>query len=144
MPLGVIKMLRIGFTGTRHGMSVVQKEEFKKLVDSKDFQEFHHGMCEGSDEQAHHMIDEDTRKIKIIGHPPVFTGSLVSVPCNILMKPDTYLKRNRNIVDASDVLIATPDTKERMRSGTWSTVRYARKKEKRIYIIHKNGRVTIE
>jgi len=137
-------MLKIGFTGTRHGMSDLQKEEFKKLIIAKKFQEFHHGICDGSDEQAHHIIEKNKQKIKIVGHPPKFKGSLSSVSCNILMKPDSYLIRNHNIVNATDILIATPDTKEKTRSGTWSTIRYARKKHKRIYIIHKNGRVTIE
>ncbi len=137
-------MLRIGFTGTRHGMTDDQKKEFEKLVTSKEFEEFHHGMCEGADEQAHHIMEDENPDVKIIGHPPKFTGSKVNVPCHILMKPDDYLARNHNIVDATDILIATPDVKEKTRSGTWSTVRYARKKGKKIYIIHKNGRVTIE
>lgn len=137
-------MLKIGFTGTRHGMSEVQKKEFKKLISAKDFQEFHHGMCEGSDEQAHLIIEEEKEKVIIFGHPPKFSGSRVNLPCHILMKVDNYLQRNQHIVDATDMLIATPDTKEKPRSGTWSTVRYARKKEKRIYVIHKNGRITIE
>jgi hypothetical protein len=137
-------MLRMGFTGTRHGMTNEQEQEFKKLIMAKDFEEFHHGMCNGSDEQAHHIVEEEKQNVKIIGHPPKFTGSLASLPCYFLMKADTYLIRNRNIVDATDILVATPDTKERPRSGTWSTVRYARKKQKKIYIIHKNGRVTVE
>ena len=41
--------------------------------------------------------------------------------------PKPYLDRNRDIVDACEVLLATPDGPERLRSGTWSTVRYARK-----------------
>lgn len=139
-------MLKIGFTGTRHGMSNVQKKELKKIVDNKDFCEFHHGRCVGSDEQAHEYIEtiKDARSIKIVGHPPKFKGSMSHCKCDYMMKADEYLKRNHNIVDHTDILIATPDTKEKLRSGTWSTIRYARKKEKRIYIIHKNGRVTIE
>lgn len=136
-------MLKIGFIGTRHGMSDVQKKEFKKLVSSKDFQEFHHGMCEGSDEQAHHMV-EDIQKVKIIGHPPKAMKTAVSVSCDKVLKVDTFARRNKDIVDSADFLIATPDAKERGGSGTWKTVRYARKKKKRIYVIHKNGRITIE
>jgi len=43
------------------------------------------------------------------------------------MPEDTYAKRNKNIVDATDYLIATPNDKERPGSGTWVTVRYARR-----------------
>ena len=137
-------MLKVGFTGTQHGMNDVQKAELEKIITSKNFDEFHHGMCVGSDKQAHDMISSSTKQIKIIGHPPKFKGSIADCSCDLLMKADEYLIRNHNIVDATDVLIATPDTKEKVRSGTWSTVRYARKQGKKIYIISKNGRITIE
>ena len=140
-------MAKIGFTGTRHGMSDKQLKEFKNIILIKEVEEFHHGMCIGSDKQAHDFIEEEKkkeRKIKIVGHPPSFKKFMVECDCDIYMKPYDYLKRNKNIVDETDMLIATPDTKERVRSGTWSTVRYARKKSKKIYVIHKNGRVTVE
>lgn len=139
-------MFKVGFTGTRHGMSDAQKEVFKKLINAKKLSEFHHGMCVGSDEQAHNFITEikDKKNIKIVGHPPRFKGSLANCKCDVLRKTDEYLVRNRNIVDQTDVLIATPDTREKVRSGTWSTVRYARRQGRKIYILHKNGRVTIE
>jgi len=135
-------MLKIGFTGTRHGMNDVQKKEFEKIVDSKEVEEFHHGMCVGSDEQAHYIIT--TKNIKTIGHPPKYKKFEAKCKCDITTKPFDYLERNKHIVDDTDILVATPDVKEKIRSGTWSTIRYARKKGKRIYIIHKNGRITIE
>ena len=137
-------MTKIGFTGTRHGMTDEQKIEFEKLIKAKDFKEFHHGMCAGSDEIAHHLIEEDKEDVNIIGHPPTWSGSVAQLSCHNVMAEDTYHRRNKDIVDSTDFLIATPDAKERVGSGTWKTVRYARKKGKRIYIIHKNGRVTIE
>lgn len=137
-------MLKIGFMGTRHGMTDEQKTEFKKLIKAKKFKEFHHGMCAGSDEIAHHLIEENKKDVNIVGHPPTWSGSVVKLTCHTILPEDTYLKRNKEIVDSTDFLIATPDAKERGGSGTWKTVRYARKKGKRIYIIHKNGRVSIE
>ncbi len=135
-------MTKIGFTGTRHGISEEQFKEFKKIIKSKQLDEFHHGMCIGSDKQAHNFVKSE--KIKVVGHPPTFKKFMAECDCDIIMKPYDYLQRNKNIVDETEILIATPDTKERVRSGTWSTVRYARKQHKKIYIIHKNGRVTIE
>jgi len=137
-------MLKIGFMGTRHGMTEVQQKEFEKFIKAKKFKEFHHGMCKGSDEIAHHLIEKDKKNVNIIGHPPTWSGSVVQLPCHKVMKEDTYHKRNKDIVDSTDCLVATPDAKERAGSGTWKTIRYARKKGKRIYIICKNGRVTIE
>ena len=47
-----------------------------------------------------------------------------------------YLERNRSIVDACNVMIATPKEMEHtLRSGTWATVRYAWQKKKNIIII---------
>ena len=139
-------MLKVGFTGTRHGMTSIQQEEFKKIIKAKEISEFHHGMCRGSDKQAHDHITEvkNDKNIRIVGHPPRFKGSLARCKCDILRKADEYLVRNRNIIDQTDILIATPDTKEKVMSGTWSTIRYARKQKRKIYIIHKNGRVSIE
>ncbi len=139
-------MIKVGFTGTRHGMSEQQKKEFAKLVNAKDFSEFHHGVCIGSDEQAHNIILQlnKAKDVKIVGHPPKFKGSIAQCDCDVNMKPFDYLERNHHIVDATDILVATPDTKEKIRSGTWSTVRYARGKKKKIYIIKQNGRVVIE
>ncbi len=140
-------MIKAGFTGTRHGMSDAQLKEFKNIIKSKEIEEFHHGMCVGSDKQAHDFVKDE--KIKIVGHPPSYKKFVADCSCDILKKPHDYLQRNKNIVNDTDILIATPDVKEKIRSGTWSTVRYARQlytryPEKKIYIIHKNGRVTIE
>jgi len=140
--IGDFNMTKIGFTGTRHGMSKEQIDAFKEIIKSKEYDEFHHGMCIGSDKQAHDIAKQE--KIKIVGHPPSYKKFMADCDCDIFMKPYDYLTRNKNIVDETDIIVATPDTKERVRSGTWSTVRYARKKHKKIYIIHKNGRTTIE
>lgn len=52
------------------------------------------------------------------------------------------LERNHRIVDACDVLIACPkDAQEQLRSGTWATVRYARKQGKRVIVITPDGTV---
>ena len=81
-------MLKIGFTGTRNGMSDVQLEEFKKLFDSKDFEEFHHGMCVGSDKQAHDFVTtiKEDKKVKIVGHPPKYKKFMADCQCDIIKK----------------------------------------------------------
>ena len=43
-----------------------------------------------------------------------------------------YLERNRNIVDNTTMLVAFPNNnKELLKSGTWSTIRYAKKRNKK-------------
>jgi len=50
------------------------------------------------------------------------------------------LTRNHDIVDCTELLIACPKSmKEELRSGTWATVRYARKLERPVIIIYPNG-----
>ena len=59
--------------------------------------------------------------------------------------PKGYLDRNHDIVDAADVLIAAPSgTTEKRRSGTWATVRYARKLGRTICVVLPDGVVRTE
>lgn len=137
----------IGFTGTRHGMKWSQKGVVEDLLRqfymSGDVTCFHHGDCIGADEEAHDFAEE--------------CGFLIeSHPCNI-PKMRAYcaaaqefpekppLDRNRDIVDACDVLIAAPaDLTEQPKGGTWYTVRYARKLGRRIWIVWPSGKVKEE
>lgn len=124
--------MRYGFTGTREGMSIRQKKQLKDLLSESETHTLSHGDCIGADADAH-SIAVKTNIFKIIIHPPTDTKCRV----NCLPRPQTqdtikaakpYLQRNRAIVDSCDVLIACPRTMdEELRSGTWSTVRYARK-----------------
>ena len=59
-------------------------------------------------------------------HPPDVGALRVFCSADEALAPLPYLTRNKQIVDASEVLVACPQSaKEEMRSGTWSTVRYA-------------------
>ena len=141
-------MRKIGFTGTRHGMTKEQKTAVESFLKENVFHELHHGDCIGSDKDAHDIVDNYRKKegkpIKIVGHPPKYGKYRARCQCDLMLPADDYLTRNHHIVDASDILIATPDTRERLHSGTWSTVRYARKKDKKIYIFDKHGNLTKE
>ena len=141
-------MRKIGFTGTRHGMTEKQKESVKNFIYSQQFNEIHHGDCIGSDKEINDIIIEYRKKnkknIKIVGHPPKYNKYRANCKCDLMLPKNDYLSRNHDIVNATDILIATPDTKEKIHSGTWSTIRYARKKDKKIYIFNKKGIMSIE
>ena len=125
-----------GFTGTRNGMTKLQKVSFKKLS-CVTISELHLGDCIGSDADAYHLFNG-----KKIGHPPTDNIKRAFLKYDEERESKPYLERNRDIVNETDTLIATPDGKEIKRSGTWATIRYARKKNKEIIIIEPNGTFT--
>jgi hypothetical protein len=64
---------------------------------------------------------------------------------HITCEPKGYLDRDHDIVDMSYLLIATPQTfDEQTRSGTWATVRYARKLRSKLLIIYPDGDIERE
>ncbi|KKK99140.1 hypothetical protein LCGC14_2635740 [marine sediment metagenome] len=134
-----------GFTGTRNGMTKKQKEAFKDIIILLEIDEFHHGDCIGADFSAHEIIKEINTNIKVIIHPPSYAKYRSFCKGNVILGQKPYLDRNKDIVDHSNLLIATPgEFKEKLRSGTWSTIRYARKKDKPIYIIMPSGKIKKE
>ena len=98
---------------------------------------FHHGDCIGSDAKAHKVADSTGCRIVI--HPPENPKSRAycSTATASVRAPKTYLQRNHDIVDSSKILIAVPKdpNREVLRSGTWATIRYARKKGVPVYML---------
>lgn len=129
--------MKFGFTGTQNGMTEAQVNSFNKFVSK--ISEFHHGDCIGSDEQAHNLIRDFNPKIKIILHPPTNSSKRAYCKADEQRERKSYLERNKEIVNEIDYLIATPSGQEVLRSGTWSTIRYAKSQSKKIFIINPNG-----
>lgn len=131
----------VGFTGTQHGMTPPQFETLQRIFNKVRLTELHHGDCVGADAEAHVMAK--TKGKKVIGHPPIKSDKRAWCECDELREPAAYLKRNRAIVDATQVLVGCPSTmKEILRSGTWSTIRYALKRSKPVYVILPDGTLT--
>lgn len=131
-------MPKIGFTGTQKGMTTEQLIAVAEyLCDNSG--EFHYGDCIGADAQAHKMANE-TKYYKIIGHPPSNPVKRAWCTCHELQLEKPYLERNKDIVLQTNILIATPsEMEERIRSGTWSTIRFARRLDKPIIIFLPDG-----
>jgi len=108
--------------------------------------EVHHGDCIGADADFHWIVRKSTDiNAMVVGHPPTKVDHRAYTECDMLFDPDDYLKRNHKIVDSTDVLLACPsNTREEHHSGTWATIRYARKTFKPIKIIWPDGSVTEE
>jgi hypothetical protein len=150
----------IGFTGSQSGMTHFQKEELKKILQMKECSEFIMGDCIGSDKQAANIAVECGVTIFTV-YPPVdirkrafFADERKNTAYNQIITPyverlvlgkpikirwmpiKPYLERNKDIVDASAIMIATPkEHKHTIRSGTWSTIRYAWKVKKTDIVI---------
>lgn len=129
----------VGFTGTRMGMTEEQKAAFTRVIPPFT-KEFHHGMCEGSDTEAHNIIRTTLTGTKIVGHPSRDKTHEVDSICCELLPPMGHLARNRAIVDSVDYMYATPPSMEELpRGGTWYTIRYAVKRQKPCFIIFPDG-----
>jgi len=133
----------VGFTGTQEGMTGQQESKLTKLLsvisDLYGRSEFHHGDCIGADAMAHTIAIR--LEYNIVVHPPINEVKRAHViNYKHIHTPKEYIARNHAIVDACDVLLATPKTiNEELRSGTWATVRYARKQRKTAIVIYPNG-----
>jgi hypothetical protein len=106
---------------------------------------FHHGDCVGADAEAHAIALE--RSLRIYLHPPDVDAKRAFCPeASFTFAPRPYLERNRAIVNACRVLIAAPSqSAEVLRSGTWATVRYARRTRRlHIYILEPLGMARAE
>jgi hypothetical protein len=125
--------MRVGFTGTRLGMSDRQREGLQELLQGLGATVLHHGDCIGADADAHHVAEG--LGVPIVIHPPTNGSCRAYCKSPTIRAPYDYLKRNHNIVDESDVLIAAPEGAEVQRSGTWATIRYARKMGKTVHIL---------
>lgn len=129
----------LGFTGTRHGMSASQMAEFVKFVEKANaedpIEEFHHGDCLGADAEAHDWIVRHLRQCQVYVHPSIH-ARLRAYRRGRVHLPAPPLERNRRIVDQCTFLVAVPNTPyEELRSGTWTTVRYASKINRPMRII---------
>ena len=131
--------MKAGFTGPRIGMTFMQKEKLAVLLSAQSYREFHHGDCVGADAEAHEMALKSG--VPVVIHPP--ENPILRAHClgaSKTLPEKDYIDRNHAIVDACDVLIGTPSSKMMvMKSGTWATIRYARKRGKQVILIYPDG-----
>ena len=136
--------MRIGFTGTRHGMTAAQRKTFWKLIAELMPDSFHHGSCKGADVQAARIVDQVVPDGQVVAHP-VPDGDDCQEPSGAddeVMPGKTHFARNRDIVNDCVLLIACPLHMERReRGGTWYTVERAAKAGNMVRIVWPDGTV---
>ena len=132
-----------GFTGTQRGMTSAQLEKVEAFLKERPPYFVIHGACIGADDE----FDELAASLKIrryafpsdIKDKTVDPGILRSRTGSsiVIAKPAPPLKRNKLIVDASNLLIACPGQNfEILRSGTWTTIRRCRETRKQLVLIY--------
>lgn len=138
-------MQRRGFTGTRNPpASAKNMIRLHLMTLDPEQDELVIGCCVGIDAivgrighvlgfKVHGVIPIDESQVDVLW--PLYCSSIEYMPDNT-----NYMDRNQRIVDISLDLTAFPlDAVERQRSGTWSTVRRARKAGKTVVIIPLQG-----
>jgi hypothetical protein len=137
--------VHITFTGPQAGMTLLQQKEVRRLLTVITDGDLvaHHGDCIGADDEFHSLAWYHGTRIVI--HPSNISGKRafanMRLPSStvIIHEPKPPLVRNHDMVDVSSVVIATPAGEEVMRSGTWATIRYARKTKTRTFIVTPDG-----
>jgi hypothetical protein len=136
------------FTGTQAGMNITQLELLEHLLAKRmDWTEHGNGLCIGADSQMLVTVLNIRGDIRIRGFP-----------CNIISKQSRHLYprchslapvkppliRNTDMVVWAEggVLVAAPrELTEQLYSGTWSTIRRARKVQLPIIYLWPDGRL---
>lgn len=126
--------MRVGFSGTRDGMTDDQRRELLHWLSCNKPIEAHHGCCVGADDEFHRLMM--WARVPIILHPPknaklTVVQHFMDVPGDHVCPDLPYLDRNKAIADAVDWMVFAPKTEvEVKRSGTWATIRYFKRTAK--------------
>ena len=134
--------VRIGFTGSRTGMSQTQAKAITDILDSYSDIVVLHGDCVGADTEFHKLcvayrVAHPEKTIVIHIYPPTYANLRSFNNPDKLMPAKYYLERNKDIIMNSDFIIACPVDKDReeVRSGTWSTIRHAKVNNLQVHIL---------
>lgn len=133
----------LAFTGTKDGITKAQQLELhRQLCRFRDdgFLWMHNGDCVGADYEAANIWYGYNGYVQL--HPPIKEGYRANFSkARVVCETRDYLVRDKHMVECSELLIATPKgfAEEMRGSGTWATIRYARKLRLRRLIIYPNG-----
>ena len=153
-------MTPIGFTGTRLGYDAGAAVGFRGERAKTMFTwlcylrqrfgsiEAHHGDCIGSDDDFHkqcralgiprviHPPDNDSKRAFCHMREP----GLSKANYTRVLEPAPYMERNQTIVEATALLLATPESAAPGAwSGSMSTVRYAQKVGRWVVLVGPDG-----
>lgn len=138
--------LHVGITATRDGLTDGQLARLRLLFGELRTKAgsrgvaFHHGDCVGGDDQAAVLAREF--RFHLVCHPPTVRQQRAYAPYDEIRRPLSYMARNDAIVWESGLIIGCPGTDvEQLRSGTWATIRRARKADKALIVVGLDGAI---
>jgi hypothetical protein len=134
----------LAFTGTSRAVPIQQELALATLL--RDLymrlgaKELHHGDCVHADALAHRLAM--SIGYRVVVHPPIIHLKCAFCQGHDRWLPRSYRDRNQDIVTCGERLIACPRmAEEELRSGTWMTVRMARRALKPVTLVLPNGEV---
>lgn len=135
------------FTGTKRGCTLPQAKTLERVLlelRNDGFLWLHDGDCVGADLEAASLWKKLKGRVQL--HPPTSNKYRAFFPqADIECERRPYLDRDKDMVECSELLVATPQTyDEQRRSGTWATIRYGRKRRLDIIIIYPDGGIERE
>lgn len=134
----------LGFTGTREGMTNVQREGVAEFLRVNRPTVVHHGDCIGADSEFHDsalLLSEPPPRIET--HPCDLATFRANRKADVVHPIKSPKERNQDIVNASEQLLAAPKTVVfgSSRSGTWQTIRLALRGKKTVTVVWPDGTV---
>jgi hypothetical protein len=133
----------VGFTGTQKGWTLRQRDatiDVLLKLRASGFLWMHNGDCIGADKLAYFIWINSGGKV--FGHVPDNDDKRFFGIYNEEADPKPYLERNKEIVQASDIVVGTPGERtEVTRSGTWATLRYCKKIGRPRILVFPSGEV---
>lgn len=136
--------MKVGFTGTREGMTDAQFATLCDLLDKWDVEAFAQGDCIGADAQANYaavtMGQHPVIHVFPPDNPKLRAWTSMDDMFTVVHEEKSYAARNQDIVDFADVLVAAPKSyQEQQHSGTWQTIRMAWKANKVVFVLGPKG-----
>lgn len=141
--------MELACTATQHGLTDAQTRGvsgfFSMYHVTDRINSLHNGGCIGGDEEIAEIAYSFLPRINIILHPgdtPKKWSTRVFELASEIFPHRGNLERNRYMVDIATHVLACPrEGTEVLRSGTWATIRYAKKTGKRLTIIYPSGEI---
>ncbi len=121
----------VAVTATRYSLTKAQVTRFMELITELDPRVFLHGGCKGGDFLCGLLVKQLLPRCVVWAHPandvPGWMAPYGSFSDKVA-EEEPALQRNRTMVDTCNLLLGLPqDFTEKTRSGTWATIRYARR-----------------